>query len=96
VARTGVRNKTSLNLITSALVSMSGFVLFVLEQNMAGYGLLAASLLLAGFIDRALLRDLGLIAAGLVAISLVPITTDISTEHMFVMGSAMTLAVGIA
>lgn len=95
VARTGVRNETSLKLIPSALVSMSGFVLFVLEQSMAGYGLLAASLLLAGFIDRALLRDLGLIAAGLVAISLVPITTDISTEHMFVMGSAMILAVGI-
>lgn len=95
MARTGVRNETSLKLIPSALVSMSGFVLFVLEQSMAGYGLLAASLLLAGFIDRALLRDLGLIAAGLVAISLVPITTDISTEHMFVMGSAMILAVGI-
>lgn len=95
MARTGVRNETSLKLIPSALVSMSGFALFVLEQSMAGYGLLAASLLLAGFIDRALLRDLGLIAAGLVAISLVPITTDISTEHMFVMGSAMILAVGI-
>ena len=51
--------------------------------------------MLAGFIDWALLRDLALITAGLVAISLVPITTDISTEHMAVMGTAMILAVGI-
>ncbi|MCU1547130.1 MAG: Abortive infection protein [Arthrobacter sp.] len=85
----------SLELIPAALVSLSGFILFVLEQSLAGYALLASSLVLAGFIDRALLRDLSLIAAGLVAISLVPITTDISTEHMLVMGSAMILAVGI-
>ncbi|WP_354190423.1 CPBP family glutamic-type intramembrane protease [Arthrobacter sp. UYCu712] len=82
-------------MIPSALVSFSGFVLFVLEQNLAAYGLLALALLLAGFIGWALLRDLALITAGLVTISLVPITTDISTEHMAVMGSAMILAVGI-
>lgn len=94
-ARTGVRNGTSLKLLPAAAVSMSGFVLFVLEQAIAGYGLLVVALGAAGLIDQALLRDLGLIAAGLVAISLVPISTDISTEHMFVMGSAMVLAVGI-
>jgi hypothetical protein len=93
--RPGLRRGFSLELIPSALVSCSGFVLFVLEQHLAGYALLALSLLLAAFIDGALLRDLGLIAAGLVAISLVPITTDISTEHMLVMGTAMILAVGI-
>ncbi|HET6240706.1 MAG TPA: CPBP family glutamic-type intramembrane protease [Arthrobacter sp.] len=82
-------------MIPSALVSFSGFVLFVLEQSIAGYGLLAVSVLLAGFIDGELLRDLALIAAGLVAMSLVPITTDISTAHMLHMGSAMILAVGI-
>ncbi|MDR6505939.1 CPBP family intramembrane glutamic endopeptidase [Arthrobacter oryzae] len=91
----GTRNGISLRLLPSTLVSASGFVLFVLEQRIAGYGLLALALVLAGFIDRALLRDLALITAGLVAISLVPITTDISTEHMAVMGTAMILAVGI-
>jgi hypothetical protein len=91
----GTRNGISLRLLPSTLVSASGFVLFVLEQRIAGYGLLAVALVLAGFIDRALLRDLALITAGLVAISLVPITTDISTEHMAVMGTAMILAVGI-
>jgi hypothetical protein len=93
--RPGIRHGLSLELIPSALVSCSGFVLFVLEQHLAGYALLVSSLLLAAFIDGALLRDLALIAAGLVAISLVPITTDISTEHMLVMGTAMILAVGI-
>ncbi len=93
--RSRTRRGLSLALIPSVLVSLSGFVLFVLELNLAAYGLLALALLLAGFIGWALLRDLALITAGLVTISLVPITTDISTEHMAVMGSAMILAVGI-
>ncbi len=93
--RSRTRRRVSLDLIPSALVSVSGFVLFVLEQHLPGYALLAVALLLAGLIGWALLRDLALIAAGLVSISLVPITTDISTEHMAVMGSAMILAVGI-
>lgn len=90
-----IRSGISLKLLPSALVSLSGFVLFVLEQRIAGYGLLATALVLAAVIDRAFLRDLALITAGLVAISLVPITTDISTGHMLVMGTAMILAVGI-
>ncbi|MBP1135995.1 membrane protease YdiL (CAAX protease family) [Arthrobacter sp. PvP023] len=94
-AGTSVRNGLTLKLIPSSLVSLSGFVLYVLEQKLPGYGLLALALVLAGFIDRALLRDLALIAAGLVAISLVPITTDISTGHMVVMGTAMIVAVGV-
>ena len=94
-AGVGIRKGILLRLIPSALVSLSGFVLFVLEQGTAGYGVLALALVLAAFIDRSLLRDLALIAAGLVAISLVPITTDISTEHMLVMGTAMILAVAI-
>lgn len=94
-AGTSVRSGLTLKLVPAALVSFSGFVLFVLEQELPGYGLLALALVLAGFIDRALLRDLALIAAGLVAISLVPITTDISTGHMVVMGTAMIVAVGV-
>jgi hypothetical protein len=90
-----MRHGVSLALVPSALVSIAGFVLFVPAQSIAGYGILALSLVLAGYVGGALLRDLALIAAGLVAISLVPITTDISTEHMSVMGSAMILAVGI-
>ncbi len=82
-------------LIPAVLVSLSGYVLFVLQDRVLGFGLLAVSLLVARFISAALLRDLSLIAVGLVAMSLVPITTDISTEHMLVMGAAMTVAVGL-
>ena len=86
---------TSLNVIPAALVSASGFLLFVREDRLFGFLLLAAALVLAGIINRRLLMDLALIAVGLTAMSLVPITTDISTEHMTVMGTAMILAVGI-
>jgi hypothetical protein len=86
---------TSLRLIPAALVSASGFILFVREDRLTGLILLAAALVLAGFISRRLLTDLALIAVGLVAISAVPITTDISTGHMLVMGTAMVLAVGV-
>lgn len=94
-ARSGTRHGFALRLIPAVLVSVSGFVLFVLELRSVGFGLLGFSLLLAAFIDPALLRDLALIAIGLAAMSLVPITTDISTEHMIVMGSAMVFAVAV-
>jgi hypothetical protein len=87
--------RTALAVIPAALVSASGFLLFVREDRLSGFLLLAAALGLAGFINRRLLIDLALIAVGLTAMSLVPITTDISTEHMAVMGTAMILAVGI-
>lgn len=93
--RPAIHRGLSPQLLPSTLVSVSGFVLFVLENRIAGFGLLALALLLAAWIDERLLRDLALIAVGLMAMSLVPITTDISTEHMAVMGSAMILAVGI-
>jgi membrane protease YdiL (CAAX protease family) len=92
---TGTRRAVRLKLLPAAMVSLAGFVLFVLEQRGSGYGLLAASLLLAFLVDRALFRDLALVAVGLIAMSAVPITTDISSGHMLVMGTAMILAVGI-
>lgn len=86
---------TSLRLIPATLVSASGFMLFVREDRLIGLIVLAAALVLAGFISRRLLIDLALIGVGLTAMSAVPITTDISTGHMLVMGTAMILAVGI-
>ena len=82
-------------LLPAALVSLAGFVLLVLHQPLAGYGLLAAALAVAAVVDRALFRDLVLIAFGITAMTFVPITTDISVGHMAVMGSAMILAVGV-
>ncbi|WP_461190428.1 CPBP family glutamic-type intramembrane protease [Arthrobacter sp. Z4-13] len=82
-------------MIPAALVSTSGFLLFAREDRVSGFLLLAAALVLAAMISRRLVIDLALIGVGLTAMSLVPITTDISTEHMAVMGTAMVLAVGI-
>jgi hypothetical protein len=94
-ARPAGLDRASLNVVPAALVSASGFLLFVREDRLAGFMLLAAALVLAGIISRRLLTDLALISVGLAAMSLVPITTDISTGHMAVMGTAMILAVGI-
>ncbi|WP_155852933.1 CPBP family intramembrane glutamic endopeptidase [Arthrobacter sp. H14] len=82
-------------LLPAILLAGSAVVLFVFELNLPGYALLLLAVVLAFFIDRFLFRDLLLIAAGLSIISAVPITTDISLAHMFVMGTAMVLAVGI-
>jgi hypothetical protein len=86
---------TSLRVVPAAMVSLAGFVLFGLDQSLPGYALLAAALVIAALVDRLLFRDLALIAAGVAIISAVPITTDVSTSHMLVMGSAMIAAVGI-
>lgn len=94
-AEAGKPARTTLAVVPAALVSASGFLLFAREDRFFGFLLLAAALVLAGIISRRLLIDLALIAVGLTAMSLVPITTDISTEHMAVMGTAMILAVGI-
>jgi len=94
-AETGKPARTPLAVVPAALVSASGFLLFAREDRLSGFLLLAAALVLSGIINRRLLIDLALIGVGLTAMSLVPITTDISTEHMAVMGTAMILAVGI-
>jgi hypothetical protein len=91
----GKLDRTSLSLVPATLLSLSGFVLFVVEDHTVGYVLLGASLFLAAVISRPLLTDLALISVGLIAMSTVPITTDISNGHMLVMGTAMILAVGI-
>jgi hypothetical protein len=71
----------------------SGVAIFAFEQRMLGYAGIVVSLVLAFFVSRSLFRDQLLVAIGVVTMSLVPITTDISWEHMLVMGSAMIVAV---
>jgi membrane protease YdiL (CAAX protease family) len=56
---------------------------------------LALAVALGLVADRPLGKDLALIAVGLVVMSLVPITTDVSNAHMVTMGTAMVLAVAI-
>lgn len=95
MAKTESGTRQRLRLVPAALLSLSGFVLFAWENRLLGFGILAVALLGAAFVSRKLLQDLLLIAVGLTLMSAVPITTDISTEHMLIMGSAMILAVGL-
>lgn len=83
------------NVIPPVLMALSGLLLFALEQKIAGYAVLLASLLAARLIDKELLRDLSLVAIGVFIVSLVPVTTDISFGHMLQMGLAMTAAVAL-
>ncbi len=75
------------------LLSTSGVLLFGVENSATGYTVLALSLVAAALIDREFLRHLGLVAAGMVIISLVPLNADLSIPHMTVMGGALALAV---
>lgn len=78
-----------LNILPIALMSLSGFVLFALEQKLVGYGILTASLLSAYIIDRQLLRDISLVAIGMFVISIAPINPNIDTAHVLAMGPAL-------
>ncbi len=75
------------------LLSASAVLLFGFGWNIAGYGVLGASLIVAVLLDRALFKDLALIATGLLIISLVPLNADLSIGHMLQMGAALALAV---
>jgi membrane protease YdiL (CAAX protease family) len=87
------RQALSWKLLPGVLLSASGVLLYGIGSDAGGYGTLAASLVTAALIDRRLLKDLVLIAAGMVIISAVPLDSDISIGHMAQMGSALALAV---
>lgn len=93
VVPTAERTAVSAKLLPGVLLALSGVLLFGLHWRPGGYVVLAAALLVAATVDRRLAKDLLLIAFGLVAISLVPINTDISWDHMTLMGAALTVAV---
>jgi membrane protease YdiL (CAAX protease family) len=87
------RTALSWKLVPAVLLSASGVLLFGVENDFVGYGMLAMSLVTAALIDRGFVRHLALVAAGLVIISLVPLNADLGIRHMTLMGGALTLAV---
>jgi hypothetical protein len=89
VGRAGV----TWNLVPALLLAASGLLLFGFHWRPGGYVVLAAAVGLAAVMDRPLAKDLLLIAFGLVTISLVPINTEISWDHMLLMGTALAVAV---
>lgn len=85
----------SWKLLPALLLSASGVLLFRLDLPLPGYATVAVSLIAAAVIDRRLLRDLALIAAGIVIISTVPLDADLSIGHMAAMGLVLALAVAV-
>ncbi|GAB3650944.1 hypothetical protein GCM10027591_08350 [Zhihengliuella somnathii] len=83
----------SWKLLPAALLSASAVLLFGAGFDVVGYGTLVAALIVATLVDRALARDLLLIAAGMVIVSAVPLHADLSLQHMVTMGTALALAV---
>lgn len=74
---------------------ISAPILFIFKQYLLGYVLIGLTLLYSAGYNRRLFKDAVLLAAALGIMSLVPINTDISVEHMVVMGLAMAAIVGI-
>ena len=87
------RTALTWKLVPAVLLSLSGVLLFGVENDLMGYGVLASSLVAAAAVDRELLRHLALAAAGIVVISLVPLNADLSLTHMALMGGVLALAV---
>jgi hypothetical protein len=87
------RSVVGWKLVAGLLLALSGVLLFRVHWRPGGYVVLAAAVLGAAAVDRRLGKDLVLIAFGLVTISLVPINTDISWDHMLLMGTALATAV---
>ena len=79
--------------LAAALVSVSAVLLFGLRLPLPGYAALAAALLVAFLADRALFRDLALIAVGLLIISTISVEANISYPNMALMGVVLSAAV---
>ena len=82
-----------LRLLAAALVSASAVLLFALRLPLPGYAALAAALVVAVLVDRALFRDLLLIAVGLLIISTISVEANISYPNMALMGVVLSAAV---
>lgn len=94
-APTRASGRAPLRLVSAALVSASAVFLFALRMPVPGYATLAAALVVAALVDRALFRDLLLIATGLALISTISVEADISYPNMALMGVVLSAAVAV-
>lgn len=81
------------SLLPAFLMSASAFFLFALEWPPVGYGVMAAAIATCVWLDRVLLRDLLLIAVGLIIVSTVSVRADVSWANVALLGTVLTLAV---
>jgi hypothetical protein len=93
VAASTERSALGWKVVPGLLLAASAVLLFGVHWRPGGYVMVAVAVLAAVVVDRSLAKDLILIAFGLVTISLVPINTDISWDHMLLMGAALAIAV---
>jgi membrane protease YdiL (CAAX protease family) len=84
---------TVVRLVPGVLLSLSGFLLFGVHWRPWAYLVLLAAVGVGFVVDRALGRDLSLIAFGVFVVSLVEVSTNIEWGHMLVMGAALVAAV---
>jgi len=83
----------SIKLLPAAIVVTSAIPLYGFENRFVGYPWLAIGLIVAFLIDRELLRDLALIAVGLVIVSTVSVKADITWGNIAVLGVVLSAAV---
>ena len=88
----------SWGLVPAVLVSGAALFLYPWRIVWAGYVILAIALLVAWMLDRArltsgLLRDLALIAVGMVIVSLISVKANIEWVNFFTVGIVLALAV---
>jgi membrane protease YdiL (CAAX protease family) len=94
-ARDGLTAPRFARPLAAALVSASAIPLFGLQERPTGYTVLAAGLVVAAVVDRALLRHLLLIAAGLVIISSMSLEADLTDAGMLRFTVTLSAAVAV-
>ncbi len=87
-------------LVPAILLSGSALFLYPLRMPLIGYPIVALALLLAFILDRrglasGLLRDLLLIAIGMLIVSTISVKADISWGNFFLVGFVLALAVAV-
>lgn len=95
IAPTGSLPALSMKLLPAAIVATSAIPLFGFENRLVGYPWLVIGLIVAFVVDRELMRDLGIIAAGLIVVSTVSVKADISWPNFFLLGFVLSLAVAV-
>jgi len=82
-------------LLPAFILVTSAIPLFGFENRLVGYPWLLVGLIVAYFVDRELMRDLGIIASGLIVVSTVSVKADISWPNVFLLGFVLSLAVAV-
>lgn len=85
----------TVSLLPALLVCLAGSFLFALDWRPVGYLSMAAGIGLCVWLDRLLLRDLLLVAVGLVIVSTVSVKADVGWVNMVLLGTVLTMAVAV-